>query len=175
MIFISDSITSRKVRKSKDYDTGDLIVQEFKAQTSFEAFVISLFDPLYFTYRRLKQERVLAGRMQGAEIQPDLEFEFNHKGVRSKFAVQCLFREGDGRHDVKLFSPERLQIYRHFEAENDTPLYYVIGIGGSPEDPRELYLVPCSAVKGELISKGQLAPYRKSGMFYYNANLNQLR
>jgi hypothetical protein len=179
MIFIADSVQSRKnrkVKKSQRSDEPEQVVQDFKKQTAFEAFVITLFDPLYFGYRRPKGKRVLAGKTPAQhENDPDLEFEFDHKDTRVRFGIQCLYREDTGKKDIKLFPAERLQAYRHYQEENEIDLYYVLGIGGKPDDPNELYLIPAKLIRSEYVSREALKPYNKSGMFFYNSATQKLQ
>jgi hypothetical protein len=149
-------------------DTADNVVREFKMQSVFEAFVITLFDPLYFRHRRLRAKKVFAGKASDGEAVPDLEFEFNHKEVHVRFAIQCLYYKNRGARELQLFSLQRQQVFRSFEEEQQVEIYYILGIGGTPDDPKELYLVPAKAVRSEFVRKEALKPFWKSGMFFYN-------
>lgn len=182
MIFIADTVQRPRKKKKKIYgvsleraDEADHVIRDFKMQSVFEAFVITLFDPLYFRHRRPKAERVLAGKVSEGETVPDLEFEFHQKDVRMRFAIKCVYYKKTGPSELQLFSPERQQAFRTFEEERRMDLYYILGIGGTPDDPKELYLVPAKAVESEFISKAALKPYWKSGMFYHNRATQKLQ
>ena len=151
------------------------VIREFNMQSVFEAFVITLFDPLYFRHRRPKAERVLAGKRSEGETLPDLEFEFNYKETQARLAIKCLYYKNGGTNELQLFSSERQEAFRHFEEGSGMPLYYVVGIGGTPDDPKELYLIPARAVEKEFLTRAELKPFAKSGMFFFSSTAGRLR
>lgn len=184
MIFIADSVRRPRTKKKRTVvygttleraDESDHVIQDFKMQSVFEAFVITLFDPLYFRHRRPKPEKVLAGSRSEGESVPDLEFDFNKDETRVSFAVKCVYYKRAMVNELQLFSAERQQAFRRFEEERNIDLYYIIGMGGRPDDPRELYLVPAKAIRSEYITKAALKPYGKSGMFFYNKAAQKLQ
>src|SRR5690606_34392982 len=95
MIFIADVVRAHKRKKAsrgKKRGKADRIIREFKTQSVFEAFVITLFDPLYFRHRRPGAERSLtAGVIHEGESGPDLEFEFNRRDTHTRFAIKCQY------------------------------------------------------------------------------------
>jgi hypothetical protein len=174
MIFVADCL--RPTRKKtgvvlKSRDDAGYAVRNFKTQSLFEGFVITLFDPLYFRHWKPKAERVYAGgHGSGKEAGPDFEFEFNYKELCARFAIKCHYYHDRTTGPVKL-GRQRLQVLRDFEEGKETPLYYILGFGGAPDDPHELFLVPAKAITQESVSKAALRPYSKSGMFFYNPKL----
>lgn len=184
MIFIADSVHRPRSKKKRTVvygttleraDESDHVIQDFKMQSVFEAFVITLFDPLYFRHRRPRPEKVLAGSRSEGETVPDLEFDFNKNETRVTFAIKCVYYKRAMVNELQLFSAERQQAFRRFEEERNMDLYYIIGMGGRPDDPRELYLVPARAIRSEYITKAALKPYGKSGMFFYNRAAQKLQ
>jgi hypothetical protein len=151
------------------------VIREFNMQSIFEAFVITLFDPLYFRHKRPKAERVLAGKRSEGETLPDLEFEFNYKEMHARLAIKCLYYKNGGTNELQLFSSERQEAFRHFEEGSGMPLYYVVGVGGTPDDPKELYLIPAKAVEKEFLTRAELKPFAKSGMFFFSSSAGKLR
>jgi len=179
-IFIADSVQSGKRKKKRGVSLGksreaDTVIEEFKTQSVFEAFVITLFDPLFFQHRRPKAERIYAGKVSEGESGPDLEFDFKRKETHAQFAIKCLYLKSFGRRELKLSSPRQEQALRDFEEDTEMDLYYVIGIGGTPDDPNELFLVPLDVFRGGFINRERLNPYRKSGMFFYNRTAQRLQ
>lgn len=177
-IFIADSVRRPKRRKGavlRKRGRADRMVRDLNTQSVFEAFVITLFDPLYFRHSRPKAEKVFAGRVTEGETGPDLEFEFNHKDAHAKFAIKCLYFRGGTKNDVHLFPPDRKRAFRVFEEENEMPLHFILGLGGTPDDPKELFLVPAKVISRGVVSKTDLQPYSKSGMFFYNSVSRRLQ
>jgi hypothetical protein len=178
MIFIADTVRTKKKKTGTVLhkpDEADRVIADFKMQSVFESFVITLFDPLYFRHRRPKAERVLAGNTSEGDTGPDLEFDFNFKETHARFAIKCQYYKERLTHEIRLFSPRRLQVLRDFAEGREIPLYYILGFGGTPDDPKELFLVPAKAIKHEFVSKAALKPYSKSGMFFYNSNQGRLQ
>lgn len=177
MIFAADSVRSTKritdgamiVRQ----DEAEKVVEDFKMQSVFEDFVTTLFDPLYFRYKRPKAERVYAGT-QVPEAMPDLIFEFNQKDIRTAFAIKAQYYKYVAKNEVQLFPADVLQGFRRFD-EKEMDVYYVLGFGGTPDDPKELFFLPAKAIGEEYVTKGALRSFSKSGMFYYNHKTGRIQ
>ena len=54
-------------------------------------------------------------------------------------------------------------------------VYYVLGFGGRPDDPQELFFLPAKSVKSEYMTKAMLRAYSKSGMFFYNRKMGRIQ
>lgn len=182
MIFIADSIYARRRRRDAPTaplpsrrDEAEHVVQDFKMQSAFESFVITLFDPLYFKCFRAKAEHVYAGKTMQAETGPDLIFDFNQKETRGRFGITTQYYRHTPKNEVQLPSHDRQQYIRLFESERDIDVYYVLGFGGRPDDPRELFFVPAKEVSSEYISRAELQRYSKSGMFYFNRKTGRIQ
>lgn len=181
MIFLADALEARRRRRKrrvkivKRRDRADEMVAELNTQSVFEAFVVTLFDPILFRHRRPEAERVYAGQVTEAQPGPDLEFVYRNKDVTGRFAIKCLYFPNALQRRWQLLPPDQLKALRKFGIENEIELYYVLGIGGTPDDPKELYLVPGAEVKGVITSREILKPFAKSGMVYYNRKEGQLR
>lgn len=177
MLIIADSVQARKrVRRNAmlpKSDEAERVVRDFKVQSVFEAFVITLFDPLYFQYKRPKQQRVYAGDPRLSQAAPDLIFQFRQKDTEVQFAILCRYYKHIAKNEVQLFPPEVRRGLEQFG--QDLELYYVLGFGGSPDDPKELYFVPSGDVNGEYVTKSSLRQYSKSGMFYYNRRTGRIQ
>lgn len=178
MIVVADSVRTTKRRRTKttkQHAEAEHVVRDFKTQSGFESFVLTLFDPLFFKYKRLKNEHVYAGKGGTAEKGPDFVIDFQQKDTHARFAIKCQYYGNVAKNEVQLFTAERQRSFRQFEQESDMDVYYVMGFGGSTDDPRELFFLPAKAVKGEYISKTALRQYSKSGMFYYNRNTGRIQ
>jgi hypothetical protein len=177
MIFISDSAkTVRRQRAKAAKKSGQPEqVERYRAQSQFQTFVLTLFDPLYFRYRRVKKEHVMAGNVSSAGMAPDLQFQFRHKEESARFSVHCVYHEHGSQQQVQLFTREELTKLKYFSADLDGELYYILGIGGRPDDPRELFVIPASQIDREFITREELEMCRKSGMFFYNNSTGRLQ
>lgn len=178
MIFVSDSIhQSRRKQQTIPgrYEEMAHAVQQSRTRAVFESFVITLFDPMIFQYRRIQPDRISDGKVFVGERGPDFVCEFSHKGVQATFGVKCQYYKLPDTREVQLFSPSQQQTIRRFEDEKGMKVYYVLGFGGRPDDPKELYLLPSDAIKREFVHKTALRHYSKSGMFFYNNAVGRLQ
>lgn len=181
MIFLADALHAkrkrmrRKVKIVNRRDRADEMVAELNTQSVFEAFVVTLFDPIFFRHRRPEAERVYAGQVSEAQAGPDLEFVYHNKDIKGRFAIKCLYFSNALQRRWQLLPPDQLKVLRNFQSEKEMDMYYLLGIGGTPDDPKELYLVPGRAIKSAMVTREVLKPFAKSGMVYYHRKEGQLR
>ena len=178
MIVLADSVRKKgpvRERPALRHSQAEHVVRDFKVQSGFESFVLTLFDPLFFKYKRLKNEHVYAGKGPVAEKGADFVFEYNQKDTAKSFAIKCQYYKNVAKSEVQIFTGERLEFFRQFEDETDMDVYYVLGFGGAPDDPRELFFIPAKNVRSEYMSKAALRQYSKSGMFYYNRRTGKIQ
>jgi hypothetical protein len=149
---------------------------ESEKQLVFEEFVVTLFDPLYFKFKKRKARLVYAGAAGEESSHPYLEFQFSNKtGDNSTFAVKTIFKNVSyAERTVKLFNHEQQRFHNQFLAESDVNLYYIVGIGGGPDSPQEIYLIPGSHLRSGVVALEALQPFRKLGMFFYNVSSGRL-
>jgi hypothetical protein len=55
--------------------------------------------------------------------------------------------------------PEQMARYKQFEKEEKFPVYLVIGLGGIPDNPDQMFLVPLKNVNSQTLSLDFLAKY----------------
>lgn len=139
----------------------------------FEKVVVDLFDPHYFKIKYWTSDKISNKRVSAESSQyPDLLLQFNHKELKRPIAVECKYRSSLTS-DGFIFEERQLNNYREFEQDLNTKVFVVIGIAGSPSDPRDLYVIPLSDIKTTHVSLGQLKlwynKHEKSQLFYdYN-------
>ena len=54
-------------------------------------------------------------------------------------------------------------------------VYVIIGLGGEPDNPREIYVLRSGDVGERPITHKDLQPYRKFGMFFYSVANRRLQ
>lgn len=179
MIFIADSARSSRKRRQvftqSAHSEAEHVVRDFKVQAAFEAFVVTLFDPLFFKSFRPKAEYVYEGNTIAAERGPDLVFDYQQKDLSIRFAIVCQYYQHTAKNEVQLLSQSRQEFFKTFEAARDIDVYYVLGFGGRPDDPRELFFVPAKEVTNEYMTRAELKRFSKSGMFYYNKRTGRIQ
>ncbi len=105
----------------------------------FEDFVIQYFC-------KNKQIKLLSkvsdyyknGVMAIENIEPDLKFIQNDK----KFAVECKWRNAFIDNKITWANEQQILNYNNYSISNNQSVLIAIGIGGKPNLPKKLYLVP---------------------------------
>jgi hypothetical protein len=120
----------------------------------------------------MKAANVVSGKEIEREPVADFEFDFHNKETRARFAIRCIF-EQQLPDEISLFSERDVQYVKYLQQESD--LYFILGVGGAPDDPKELFLLPAKEVTRNAITMKELQPYRKHGMFFYSSTNQMLQ
>lgn len=81
---------------------------------------------------------------------PDLIVE--DTATQRTVAIECKWRKMLTADNVQdLFESERIELFERFACRRKTPVFFLIGIGGEPSEPLDIYIVPLAAVT-ELIA-----------------------
>ncbi len=107
---------------------------------AFEKFVHSRFNPAQY---RLLDKRS-AGLYPLTINDPQLVYQVQHHHRR--FAVECRFRERDYRNKFTWAEQFQLDQYQRFQEKTLMPLFIVIGIGGLPSKPTNVYVIPFNQI-----------------------------
>ncbi len=107
---------------------------------AFEKFVQSRFNPAQY---RLLDKRS-AGLYPLTINDPQLVYQVQHHHRR--FAAECRFRERDYRNKFTWAEQFQLEQYQRFQENTQMPLFIVIGIGGLPSKPTNVYVIPFNQI-----------------------------
>jgi hypothetical protein len=105
----------------------------------FEDHVLELLgvaDNDKLTLKEWRGDKSLPGIYPEGNSNPDLVLEYDE----NPFAVECKWR-GHLPKDIEkeLLPPERMASFQQFSTERHMPVYLLLGIGGLPNDPDNLY------------------------------------
>lgn len=105
----------------------------------FEDHVLEFLDIAHndkLTLKEWRGDKSLPGIYPEGNSAPDFVFEYNGK----PFAVECKWRNHLPKDiEKELLPPERLSSFQQFSTERRMPVYLLLGIGGLPNDPDNLY------------------------------------
>ncbi len=144
-------------------------------EKGFESFVISLFDPHYFTLRAFSEQKALAGNANNHENLPFIEFEFLHKEFSARIFVECLFIPEMIATNVLSMPGKQLIRNLDLQEAQGIEVYVIIGLGGEPDNPKEIYVLRSGDMGERPITHKDLQPYRKFGMFFYSVANRRLQ
>jgi len=142
----------------------------------FEEFVLELLDVKNGKHllKEWRGDKTMGSVSPESNSYPDLPVE--DAETKLLIAIECKWRNHLNDASMKdLFLSERLSTYRDFSKEKDLPVFIVLGIGGSPSDPENLYIIPLDKASFEqttnhsnpsvlLYEPSQLNPFKRSSI-----------
>lgn len=136
----------------------------------FEEYIIKKFD---FSRKSLKL--VSRSEPSGVKSGADLLIELTTKKANYNFAVECAWRSEVKESAFEWTKEETLNNILALSKNDKAALFLVLGEGGSPSYPNDLYIIPITSAKQFSIQN--LAAYRcndLSGKFFYDGLTKKL-
>ena len=107
---------------------------------------------------------------------PDLEVVCKLPKEVQRFALECKYRPSLQDGFVEFAYDEQLKRYKNFEDVEKLPLVIVLGIGGMPEHPAAVFLIPLDGVNQPYLSEQQLKGFQidlNDDLFYFFQELKK--
>lgn len=145
---------------------------------AFEDWVVAHLSKQYHKLKHWRGDKKAAnGTYAESNTYPDMEVELMLHDKPYRFAMECKWRNSFIGAKVELSSGQ-VERYRKFQQEKGLTVFIVLGIGGQPSAPNELYIIPLRDLpSGQLDMKG-LGAFRQkmtSKVFYYDPFNKDLR
>ena len=129
-------------------DNTDESEERMRMGKAFEDFVCSLFSQKDYMLVERVNDYFNHERFAERSLGPDMVFR--KKDTGEEFAVECKYRRHWSKEDEKEYvlwaSDQNIANYKQFANERKMPVIIVIGIGGEPQSPAELYATPLNAL-----------------------------
>ncbi len=145
----------------------------------FEQWVINHTHPRFWTMhdKRLEPGRDAATGEAGTA--PRLLFSVKKDHTEEHVALACSWSSDfDPDQRLQWTTEEQMRHCRQYERDGRAHVFAVIGVGGSPADPADLFILPLNALASPFAGKDLLQTFlhrSKSGYFYYNFEKGRLR
>jgi len=119
-------------------DTVDDCRDNFEIGKAFEDYALRLFPRENFNIiHKTVGGADLDGRFTEDCVYPD--YKFRDRTTGRTFWVECKYRSRrNERGSISWTDPDHLQKYKKIRRETRTPVYVLVGVGGSPDHPDEL-------------------------------------
>lgn len=148
----------------------------------FEEWVVKRFRRDLFSIKEWRGDKFVDGIYAESSTHPDLEIEFHLRDVRERFAVECKWR-GHWESGTKPFlnwaTDQQIVTYKEFAQTRALPVFVVIGLGGQPDQPSEVFVVPLDRLRFANATEEYLDRFRRRGEvgqnFFFDPTLPQLR
>ncbi|OOG68748.1 hypothetical protein B0E43_21980 [Algoriphagus sp. A40] len=167
----------KELADSQEDSETELIDVNQKAGLDFEKFVVQKFDSKYFDIRNWAGDKFVEGRYADTTTQPDIQLSLKLRGISYPFAVECKWRNHPKGDFVRFADDRQLERYKTFGQRENYPVFIVLGIGGKPSDPAELYIIPIHDLNKPILHQGAMRKYRKKvdSDFFFEQESGQLR
>lgn len=132
----------------------------YQKGSRFERYVASRFPEEKFKLvDRTRDNGKFLGRSVESDGYPDLRFRNLKTGI--EFAVECKWRRQWFKKTVHGESGIQWNIrwterYSEYGNRENVQVFLAVGIGGTPDNPRELYIVPIDVMKWPFIKRSHL-------------------
>ena len=97
---------------------------------------------------------------------PDLIVKDTESDCR--VAIECKWRQTLKAESAQvLFEPERIELFERFSRRRKMPVVFLIGVGGEPSEPLDIYIVPLTSVieHTQQQSPWDIEPFKRSETF----------
>lgn len=116
----------------------------------FEDFVLELFDlneTKTYSLLEWRGDKSLGEISPASNTYPDFVLEYNGGKWKKKIAVECKWRASIPRRlSQPLFMSQQIARYQEYAQEKTIDVFIILGVGGEPSMPEELYLIPINSV-----------------------------
>ncbi len=148
---------SNEINLAKNAETKE---SEEKGR-KFEEYIVLKFDKRYFNIKEWRSDKFVKGIYAESNLYPDFEIAFSHKEIQETFAVECKWRKGFYKNGIDWAKEKQIEVYQKFQKDKNMPVFIILGIGGEPSSPENLFIIPLSAIKTVFLSTDNLKPYQK--------------
>lgn len=146
-IWEKDVAVKENYTDDKIHDDG-LSDSERKGQ-AFEMYVRDHFSHKDYSLVEHVNDKVSHEHVTERSKYPDMVFR--HRSSNTKFAVECKYRSDwfikDDILQIEWAEEHNIENYLHFADEQKMDVVVIIGIGGTADNPAEVYAAPLYALK----------------------------
>lgn len=148
---------------------------------AFEQWVVKRLNREFYSIKEWRSDKYVEGIYADSTLNPDLEIEFRLRDTRKLFAIECkwrgAFEQGD-KPFIEWVSQRQIDNYRNFSDSREMPVFVVMGIGGTPDNPEEVFIANLSSLKYPRATVDYLSKFKrvkKDSDFYFDYKNLQLR
>lgn len=143
---------------------------------AFEKWVVGKFNQYYFKIMEWRGDKYHEGRGAESNKFPDLELSFTSNTEYERFAIECKWRSNYIDSNIYWAKQTQLVNYKEFEEVSGKKVFVIIGVGGSPNNPKDVYIIPLKEISSIIFHISELLPYKRyrSGEFFFNVNQKTL-
>jgi len=140
--------------------------------TEFEKWIADQFRKDIFKLKQWRgDKRSPNGVSAASDRDPDMLWNMQVAGKSYPFAVECKWRNSFPHGIMDLGSEYQIENYKRYASDEAIPVFIVVGVGGKPSAPQDLYIVPVYRAAQGAISYAGMQAFRqamKRQSFYFD-------
>jgi hypothetical protein len=151
----------------------DRTPQEIVGQ-AFEDYVVNfLADKRFTLLDRTMDRKTSEGVYAESCKNPDLHISQTNGSSTIDYYIECKYRSAwkSGLAEIKQYQIDR---YKEFQRKEHRKVLFALGVGGKPEAPQTLMIVPLDSIKGAGIKQEWIGKYKivqsSDGLYNYMAS-----
>jgi hypothetical protein len=156
--FNNDSSFQFKPRKSRE----ELKNEKKDKGNEFEKFIVQKFNKKYFKIMEWAGDKYINGIYAETSTQPDLRIKFSLYDIEKEFAVECKYRSYFYKGGIDWAKDNQRANYQNYSEAKGIVTFVAIGVGGKPDNPDELFIVPLQELTSDFISQEDLMAFKKT-------------
>lgn len=144
---------------------------------AFEKYIVSSFNKKYFSVVRWTGDKYVDGQYDPSNMDPDIVLKLTARGETHSFAVECKWRSHFTNGVVKVATNDQLKRYFNYGKEKNLPTFVAVGVGGTPANPKHLYMVPIHRLRYGNAKKSYLEEFEveADGKLYYDVEKGRFK
>lgn len=171
---IDEAELTAKIKAAVAAEMRTHVKEESSAEKGFqfEKFIVEKFNKEYFKLIEWRSDKIHKGIYAFSNMLPDLEYQFITSRYNCMLAIECKWRAGFKGRRIEVAREEQLERYWQYAHQNQIIVFILLGVGGSPGNPEDLYIIPLQEIPGPKLYQNQLQNYkryRQKGEFFFNA------
>lgn len=155
----------------------EIIDTRHRAGLNFEKYVVQKFNSKFFKINQWAGDKFVAGRYAETTLEPDIQFTLELNEGKFPLAIECKWRSETEKDFIRFAEDHQLKHYQEFEKRTGKPTFIVLGVGGKPSSPDEIFIIPIGAFQKGNQHKRNLGKYKKRSLdrdFFYNHENGEL-
>jgi len=172
--YLADKIKAAAKEENKNHFTKDSPQEK---GFLFEKYVVEKFDRTIFQLFEWRSDKFHEGIYAISNSLPDLEYNFKTSRHNFRLGIECKWRSKFANKKIEIASERNLKNYWQYSKDRAIPVFIILGVGGKPEAPEELFIIPLDEIQGPVLYRNQLNKYKRKYIengFFYDGDSNTL-
>jgi len=145
----------KKLEKTLEIWLPDEETENYQKGVGFEHYIASIFSKQDKYFEIIDWTYDIHDKQDGIKVKsnmnPDLRIRYKPK--KEEFAIECKFRSGFSRSKnsdkwvIKWAEYDQIKRYQEYSSRNKIPVFVIIGLAGTPKNPKYMFCLPLEKAK----------------------------